>query len=126
MKRTVLLLVIGAFAIVASADAAPRLKPIMRDWKAQANQAEQMLSGAAPYDQAKVRQILAGMVSDARDIEAGITGSSANARAVKDRFSQFETDAAATLQAAAARDSARARFQRVAADCRSCHDALKN
>jgi len=126
LKRTVLLLVIGAFAIVASADAAPRLKPIMRDWKAQANQAEQMLSGAAPYDQAKVRQILAGMVSDARDIEAGITGSSANARAVKDRFSQFETDAAATLQAAAARDSARARFQRVAADCRSCHDALKN
>jgi len=126
LKPAVLLLVIGAFALIASADAAPRLKPIMRDWKTQANQAEQMLSGGASYDQAALRQILTGMVSDARDIEAGITGSSARALAVKDRFSQFEADAAATLQAAATRDSARARFQRVAADCRSCHDALKN
>jgi cytochrome c556 len=126
LKPAILLLAIGAFTLVASADAAPRLKPIMRDWKTQANQAEQILSGAAPYDQAALRQILTGMVSDARDIEAGISGSSANARAVKDRFSQFETDAAAALQAAAARDRARASFQRVAADCRSCHDALKN
>lgn len=126
MKPAVLLLAIGAITLVATSDAAPRLKPIMRDWKTQANQAEQMLSGAASYDQAALRQILTGMVNDARDIEAGITGSSANARSVKDRFSQFETDASATLQAAAARDSARARFQRVAADCRSCHDALRN
>jgi cytochrome c556 len=126
LKPTALLLVIGAFTLVASAEAAPRLKPIMREWKTQANQAEQMLSGAQPYDQAAVRQILTAMVSDSRDIEAGITGTSANARSVKDRFSQFEADAATALQAASARDSARARFQRVAADCRSCHDALKN
>jgi cytochrome c556 len=126
LKRTALLLVIGAFTLVAGAEAAPRLKPIMREWKAQANQADQMLSGAQPYDQAAVRQILTAMVSDSRDIEAGITGTGASARAVKDRFSQFEADASAALQAASARDGARARFQRVAADCRSCHDALRN
>ena len=73
----------------------------------------------------ELRQILTGMVGDARDVEAGISGSSARTLDVKDRFSQFEADAAATLQAAAARDGARARFQRVAGDCRSCHDALK-
>ncbi len=126
LKPAALLLAAAAFATVASAAAAPRLRPIMRDWRAQANKAEQMLTGAVPYDQAELRQILTGMVSDARDVEAGITGSSARALDVKRRFSQFEADAAATLQAAAARDGARARFQRVASDCRSCHDALRN
>jgi cytochrome c556 len=126
LKPAVLLLAAGAFAAVASAAAAPRLKPIMRDWKAQANQAQLMLSGAVPYDEAQLRQILTGMVSDARDVQAGVTGASAQALDVKDRFSKFEADAAATLQSAAARDRARAQFQRVAGDCRSCHDALRN
>ena len=126
MKPAVLLLAAGAIAVVASTVAAPRLKPIMRDWKAQANQAQLMLGGAAPYDETQLRQILARMVGDARDIEAGISGSGARALDVKARFSQFEADAAATLQLAAARDSARAKFQRVANDCRSCHDALNN
>ncbi len=66
------------------------------------------------------------MVADARNVEAGISGASAQALDVKNRFSRFEADAAATLQSAAARDGARARFQRVAGDCRSCHDALRN
>ena len=126
MKLVVLVLAAGAFATVASAAAAPRLKPIMRDWKALASQAERMLTGAVSYDEAELRQILARMVGDARDFEAGVSGASAQALDVKNRFSQFEADAAATLQAAAARDGARARFQRLAGDCRSCHDALKN
>ena len=120
------ILLAAAFAAAASASASPRLKPMMREWKAQANRAELMLTGAVPYNEAELRQILAGMVGDARDVEAGISGASAQALDVKDRFSQFEADAAATLQAAAARDGARARFPRVAGDCRSCHDALRN
>jgi cytochrome c556 len=126
LKPAVLLLAAGAFAVVASAAAAPRLKPIMRDWKTQANQAQLMLNGAVPYDEAQLRQILTGMVSDARDVEAGIAGSSARALDVKDRFSQFEADAAAALRSIPQRDGARVRFQRVAGDCRSCHDALRN
>ena len=126
MKPSALLLAAAAFAVVASATAAPRLKPIMRDWKAQAKQAELMLTGAVPYDEAELRQILAGMVSDARDVQAGISAANAQALDIKGRFSQFEADAAATLQATTTRDSARARFQRVAGDCRSCHDAFNN
>ena len=127
MKPAAILLAAVAFAVAASAAAAaPRLRPIMRDWKAQAGRAELMLTGAVPYDEAEVRRILTALVGDARDVEAGIAGSSAQALDVKDRFSQFEADAAATLQAAGTPGGARARFQRVAADCRSCHDALHN
>jgi mono/diheme cytochrome c family protein len=85
-----------------------------------------MLSGAVPYDEVELRQILAGMVGDARGVEAGMSGASAQALDVKVRFSQFEADAAATLQSTAARDKARARFQRVVGDCGACHDALRN
>ena len=126
MKPAAILLAAVAFAAVASAAAGPRLRPIMNDWKVQANRAQSILSGAVSYDQAELRQILTTMVGDARDVEAAIKGSSAQARDVKDRFSQFEADAAATLQSAGARDGAKARFQRVVNDCRSCHDALKN
>ena len=126
MKRAAIFLAVLEFAAVASAAAAPRLKPIMRDWKVQAKQAELMLIGAAPYDEAELRQILTGMVGDARDVQVGISAANAQALDLKGRFSQFEVDAAATLQAAAARDSARAHFQRVAGDCRSCHDAFNN
>ena len=126
MKPTAILLAALAFAAAASAAASPRLKPIMRDWKAQAKQAELMLTGAVPYDEAELRQILTGLVGDARDVQAGISGASAQALDLKGRFSQFEADAAATLQATSARDSARAHFQRVAGDCRSCHDAFNN
>lgn len=126
MKPIAVICAVVAFGAAASAAAGPRLRPIMNDWKAQANRAQSMLSGAVPYDQAELRQILTTMVGDARDVEAAIKGSSAQALNVKDRFSQFEADAAATLQSAAARDGARARFQRVVSDCRSCHDALRN
>ena len=125
MKPAAILLAALAFAAT-SAAASPRLKPIMRDWKAQAKQAELMLTGAVPYDEAELRQILTGLVGDARDVQAGISGASAQALDLKGRFSQFAADVAATLQAAAARDSARAHFQRVAGDCRSCHDAFNN
>ena len=126
MKSAAIFLAAAAIAAAASAAASPRLKPLMRDWKAQANRAELMLTGAVPYDEAELRGILTGMVGYARDVVAGVSGASAQALDVKDRFTQFETDAAATLQAAASRDGARARFQKVAGDCRSCHDALRN
>jgi cytochrome c556 len=126
LKPAAVLLAAVVVAGVASAAAAPRLRPIMRDWKAQAGRAELLLTGAVPYDEAELRRILTAMVGDARDVEAGISGASAQALDAKSRFSQFEADAAATLQSAGARDGARARFQRVAGDCRSCHDALRD
>ena len=126
MKPVVVMLVAVALGAAASAAAAPRLRPIMQDWKAQANRAQSMLSGAIPYDQVAFREILTTMTGDARDVEAGIKGASAQAVDAKDRFSKFEADASATLQASATRDAAGKRFQQVVADCRSCHDALRN
>jgi cytochrome c556 len=126
LKPSAILFAAAVFAAAASAVAAPRLRPIMRDWKAQAGQAERMLTGAVPYDEPALRRILTGMIGDARDVEAGISGSGAQALDAKNRFSRFEADAAATLQTAAAPGGASARFQRVAGDCRSCHDALRN
>jgi cytochrome c556 len=126
LKSAVILLAALGFAAIASAAAAPRLKPIMRDWKAQAKQADLMLTGAVPYNEAELRRILTGMVGDSREVRVGISGAGAQALELKSRFSQFEADAAATLEAAATRDNARARYQRVAGDCRSCHDVFNN
>ncbi len=70
----------------------------MRDWKAEVARAEPMLTGAAPYDEAELRRILGSLVADSQDVEAGMTGASAQALDIKSRFSQFEADAAATLQ----------------------------
>ena len=126
MKPFVVLLA-ASLAVAATAPvAAPRLKPIMHDWKAKVASAEPMLTGAAPYDEAELRRILAALVSDSRDIEAGITGKSAQALDIKSRFSQFEADAAATLQSLGAKDRAKSQFLRMRGECRSCHDAFAN
>ena len=126
MKPAVLLLAAAAFAAVASAAAAPRLKPIMHDWKAKVASAEPMLTGAAPYDEAELRSVLASLVSDSQGIEAGITSKSAQALDIKSRFSQFEADADATLQSLGAKDRAKSQFLRMRGECRSCHDAFAN
>jgi cytochrome c556 len=122
----VLLVAVGLAASMSTAIAAPRLKPLMRGWKAEVARAEPMLTGAAPYDEAELRRILASLVADSRGIEAGITGKSAQALDIKSRFSQFEADAADALQSLGGRDRAKNRFMRMRGDCRSCHDAFAN
>jgi cytochrome c556 len=66
------------------------------------------------------------LVTDSQDIAAGITGKSAQALEIKSRFSQFEADAAATLQSVGAKDRVKNPFMRMRGDCRSCHDAFAN
>ncbi|MGD0639288.1 MAG: cytochrome c [Roseiarcus sp.] len=122
----VLLVAIGLAASMSVAVAATRLKPLMRGWKADVARAEPMLTGAAPYDEAELRRILAVLVTDSQDIAAGITGKSAQALEIKSRFSQFEADAAATLQSVGAKDRVKNPFMRMRGDCRSCHDAFAN
>ncbi len=119
------LVVIGLCAAT-TAVAAPRLKPLMKNWKAEVARAEPMLSGAAPYDEAELRRILGSLVADSQDVEAGMTGASAQARDIKSRFSQFEADVAATLQSLGAKDRAKSHFMQARGDCRSCHEAFAN
>jgi cytochrome c556 len=127
MKPFVTLLAAAGLAVaMATAVAAPRLKPIMHDWKAMVASAEPMLTGAAPYDEAELRRILTVLVSNSHDIQAGIASKSAQALDIKRRFSQFEADAAATLQSLGAKDQAKTQFLRMRGDCRACHDAFAN
>jgi cytochrome c556 len=121
-----LLVVIGLCAATTAAVAAPRLKPLMRGWKADVARAEPMLTGAAPYDEAELRRILGSLIADSQGVEAGMTGGSAQALDIKSRFSQFEADAAETLQSLGAKDRAKAHFIRMRSDCRSCHDVFAN
>ena len=85
-----------------------------------------MLTGAAPYDEAELRRILGSLIADSQGVEAGMTGGSAQALDIKSRFSQFEADAAETLQSLGAKDRAKAHFIRMRSDCRSCHDVFAN
>jgi cytochrome c556 len=126
MKPLVAFLAVAAVLASTAAVGALRLKPIMHDWKAKVASVEPMVMGGAPYDEAEVRRTLAALIGDTRDIEAGITGKSAQAAEIKSRFSQFEADASATLQALNAQDHAKTHFQRMRGDCRSCHDAFAN
>jgi cytochrome c556 len=96
----------------------------MRVWKAEVARAEPMLTGAAPYDEAELRRILGSLIADAQGVEAGMTSGSAQALEIKSRFSQFEADAAATLQSLGAKDRAKNHFARMRGDCWSCHDVF--
>jgi cytochrome c556 len=114
------------FAASFAALAAPRLKPLMRNWKSEAARAEAMVLGAAPYDEAELRRILGVFVADSQAIEAGVAGRSAQALDLKSRFSRFEADASAVLAASSARDSARSPIARLRRECGACHDAFAN
>lgn len=122
----VLAIAICCFAASSAALAAPRLKPLMRNWKSEAARAEAMTSGAAPYDEAELRRILGVFVADSQAIEAGVAGRGAEALDLKSRFSRFEADASALLAAASARDGARSSFAHLRRECGACHDAFAN
>ena len=65
-------------------------------------------------------------LTSARQISLPIGQQIAQALDIKRRFSQFEADAAATLQSLGAKDQAKTQFLRMRGDCRACHDAFAN
>ena len=124
MNRAILLLAALAIAgSVAAASAASRLKPVMRSWKSDAATAQAMLSGAAAYDDAEMRRILAAYAADADGIASRLDGSSAAAKAFSPRFAKFAADAKGALALAGAKAGVQARFAALHEECRSCHAA---
>ncbi len=113
-------------AFVGAADAAPRLKALMNDWKAQANAADAMLANRAAYNEAGMRRILETFVGDARDLQTRASGTSAAARDVKARFARFELVASAGLDQLGQPDEIKRRVVELRGECRSCHDLYKN
>ena len=110
----------------ASAVAAPRLKPLMRDWKAQANEAEPMLSGAAPYDEAELRQILARWSAIRTTSRPELPARAPRRSTSRAGFPSSRPTPPRRCNRLGAQDRARTRFMRVRGDCRSCHDAFAN
>jgi len=122
----VTLVVIALSGVAGAADAAPRLKAIMHDWKAKTASAEQMLAGRTAYDSAEMSRILQAFVSDSQDLGARVSGGGAQAQDVKARFASFESKAKAALDSVEAEDQLRKRFAQMRGECRSCHDVYAN
>ncbi len=118
--------VVGLFLVAeaASALAGPRLKPLMHQWKSWVARAEPMFAAAAPYDETELRSILSGFVADLQEIEAGLSGRSAEAAAIKSRFAQFQADAADTLASIGSREAVQGKFARLRRQCAACHDVF--
>jgi cytochrome c556 len=121
-----LVVVLALSGLAGAAAAAPRLKAIMHDWKADAASAEQMLAGRGAYDSAEMSRILQAFISDSQDLEARASGASAAALDIKARFASFESKAKAALDTVGAQDQVRKRFAQVRGECRSCHDVCAN
>ena len=118
--------VVAFLGLLGFAEAAPRLKAIMHEWKADTATAEQMLAGRAPLDQAELSRILEAFVSNSRDLQARATSANAQAQDIKSRFASFEAMAKSALDAVSAEDQLRKRFAQMRGQCRSCHDAYAN
>jgi cytochrome c556 len=127
VKPLVVTLVFIAFSgVVGVASAAPRLKAIMHDWKADAASAEQMLASRGAYDPAEMGRILRTFIADSQDLGARASGAGAQAQDIKARFASFEANAKAALDAVSAEDQVRKRFAQMRGECRSCHDVYAN
>ena len=123
---SITLVAIALSAAAGSAAAAPRLKAVMHDWKANAANAEQLLAGRGAYNQAEMSRILQTFISDSQDLGARASGGGAQAQDIKARFASFEANAKAALDAVGAEDQVRRRFAQMRGECRSCHDVYAN
>jgi cytochrome c556 len=117
---------IAVFSLLGAANAAPRLKAIMHDWKASAASAEQMLAGRGAYDSGEMSRILQAFIADSQDLGARASGAGAQAQDIRARFASFEANAKAALDAVSAEDQVRKRFAQMRGECRSCHDVYAN
>jgi len=120
--RARLVLCLTILCLVGAAEAASRLKPMMKTWKSQAEAANAMLSPRGAYDEAKMRAILTGYVSDADELRRRATGTSTAARDFRARLDTFDADASALLASVGQRDQVRAPIGALLAQCKSCHD----
>jgi len=118
--------VIALLAASSAALAASGLKAAMRAWKSDGAIATQMLNGKSAFDEAAMRRVLEGFISDSQGLQAKISGASASSKDVKSRFAAFEADANAALASLAKKDKLKTAFAAVMNDCRSCHDVYAN
>jgi cytochrome c556 len=117
---------IALAAACCAAAAATGLKATMKSWKADGGVAVQMANGRAAYDEAELRRILQGFVTDAQNLETRISGSTAQSKDVRSRFARFEADSTGALAALGKKELLRGAIATVMSNCRTCHDVYAN
>ena len=124
---------VGGLLVVASlltapltADASSAFRGVMRTWKRQLRTSSPIVSGRAAFDEATIRETLTAYIADSARLSSAITGQSADARDIRQRFVQFGADAQRALENLGQQKALRAAFTRIGDDCESCHDQYKD
>jgi cytochrome c556 len=128
MRRIVLRTILSAavLAVPAVAAAAISLSPIMESWNHSTRQIDAMLSGRTPYNEAQLRHAIQRYVESSTRVARDMNGGSAEARDLAARFEAFASDSRDALATVAQPAAMSARFNRIVADCRSCHAIYNN
>lgn len=102
------------------------LKTIMKTWKPQNALAKELITGAKPYDQATAKGILELYLVGQTELSGRISPNSAEGKDLLARFDQFGSDIRSAMGNLGTRDSFKAAYAKVAANCGSCHDKYAN
>lgn len=118
-----LMVLVTASAAFAAKDS---LKTIMKTWKPQNALAKELINGATPYDQATAKGILELYLAGQTELSGRISPNSAEGKDLRARFDQFGSDIRSAMGNLGTRDSFKASYAKVAANCGSCHDKYAN
>ena len=102
------------------------LKTIMKTWKPQNALAKELITGATPYDQVTAKGILELYLAGQTELSGRISPNSAEGKDLRARFDQFGSDIRDAMGHLGTRDSFKASYAKVAANCGSCHDKYAN
>lgn len=120
------LIVVSLTVTSLSADAASVLRGIMHSWDRNTRAATPMMNGHTAFNEITVRDTLNAYIVDSARLATSVSGQSADARDIRQRFVTFGTDAQNALQNLGQPNALRAAFSRIGDDCQSCHDQYKD
>lgn len=121
-----LILVALVVLIAAEAFAASAFKSTMKGWREHQKASAEMIKGTAPLDDAAIRAMLVDYIAGAEKLESGLTGSSAEAKDMRQRFAAFRAEAKAAEGAIGNDAAVKSHITRLFSDCKSCHDLYNN
>lgn len=112
--------------IAAEAFAASAFKSTMKGWREHQKATAEMIRGAAPIDTAAIDAMLSDYIAGAEKLESGLTGSNAEAKDMRQRFSAFRAEAAAAQATIGNETALKSHVAKLFNTCKSCHDLYNN
>jgi cytochrome c556 len=126
LRAACCLAVLSSVALPLTADASSALRGVMRSWKRDLRASGPMVSGREAFDEATVRETLKAYIEESARLSASITGQSADAKDIRQRFVAFGADSRTALSNLGQPTTLKAAFARIGDDCQSCHDQYKD